>query len=80
MKVLHNETECGNYRGMPLVARAGKIRFEVTAKKFGGFCDEARMLPEKRCEFQRYLLTNDMMFVVPQEMGRASKVPLHIDL
>ena len=74
IKVLHKKkdwTECGNYRGLSLVAHAGNILLKIVANRLGDFREEAEILPEEQCGFQPQRLTIDMMFVVLrfQELG-----------
>ena len=50
IKVLHKKkdrTECSNYRGLSLVAHAGKVLLKIVANRFGDFCEEAGILPEE---------------------------------
>ena len=79
IKVLHKKkdrTECSNYRGLSLVAYAGKVL------RLGDFCEEAGILPEEQCGFRPQRSTTDMMFVVRrlQELGRTSTAFLEICL
>ena len=49
IKVLHKKkdrTECGNYRGLSLVAHAGKVLLKIVANRLGDFCEEAGILPK----------------------------------
>ena len=49
--VLHKKkdrTECGNYRGISLVAHAGKILLKIVAKRLGDYCEAKRLLPEEQ--------------------------------
>ena len=49
IKVLHKKkdrTECSNYRGLSLVAPAGKVLLKVVANRLGDFCEEAGIPPE----------------------------------
>ena len=51
IKVLHKKkdrTECGNYRGISLVAHAGKILLKVIAMRLGDYCEAKRLLPEEQ--------------------------------
>ena len=67
IKVLHKKkdrTECSNYRGLPLVAHAGKVLLKIVANRLDDFCGEAGILPEKQCGFRPQRSTTDMMFVV----------------
>ena len=75
IKVLHKKkdrTECSNYRGLSLVAHAGKVPLKIVANRLGDFCEEAGILPEEQCSFRPQRSTTDMMFVVRklQELGR----------
>ena len=48
--VLHKKkerTECGNYRGIPLVAHAGKILLKIIARRLSEYCERVGILPEK---------------------------------
>ena len=77
IKVLHkenNRTECSNYRGLSLVAHAGKVLPKIVANRLGDFCEEAGILPEEQYGFRPQRSTTDMMFVVRrlQELGRTS--------
>ena len=83
IKVLHKKkdrTECNNYRGLSLVAHAGKGLLKIVANRIGDFCEEAGILPEEQCGFRPQRSTTDMMFVVRrfQELGRASNSSLEI--
>ena len=81
--VLHKKkdrTECSNYRGLSLVAHAGKVFLKIVANRVGDFCEEAGILPEEQCGFRPQRLTTDMMFVVRrlQELGQSSNSSLEI--
>ena len=83
IKVLHKKkdrTECSNYRGLSLVAHAGKVLLKIVANRLGDFCKEAGILPKERCGFRPQRSTTDMMFVVRrlQELGRTSNASLEI--
>ena len=83
INVLHKKkdrTECSNYRGLSLVAHAGKVLLETVANRLGDFCEEAGILPEEQCDFRPQRSTIDMMFIVRrlQELGRTSKTSLLI--
>ena len=76
-KVLHKNmdwTECSNYRGLSLVAHAGKVLLKIVANRLGDFCEETGILPEEQCDFRPQRSTTDMMFVVRrlQELGRTN--------
>ena len=47
--VLHkkkDQTECGNYRGISLVAHAGKILLKIIARRFSEYCEGVGILPD----------------------------------
>ena len=65
--VLHKKkdrAECSNYRGLSLVAHAGKVLLKTVANRLRDFCEEAGILPEEQCGFRPQRSTIDMMFVV----------------
>ena len=80
IKVLHikDRTECGNYRGISLVANAGKVLLKIVAKRLSAYCEARNLLPEEQCGFRPHRSTMDMMFAVRrlQELGRKARVPL----
>ena len=82
IKVLHKKdrTECGDYRGLSLVAYAGKVLLKIGANRLGDFCEEAGIFPEEQCGFRPQYSTTDMMFVVHrlQELGQTSNTSLEI--
>ena len=39
--------ECSNYRGLSLVAHAGKVLLKIVANRHGDFGEEAGVLPEE---------------------------------
>ena len=48
IKVLHKKkdrTECGNYRGISLVAHAGKVLLKIVAMRLGNYCEAEGPLP-----------------------------------
>ena len=69
-----DRTKCRNYRGLSLVAHAGKVLLKIAANRRGDFCEEAGILPKEQCGFRPQRSTTDMMFVVCrlQELGRTS--------
>ena len=83
IKVLHKKmdrTEWSNYRGLSLVAHAGKVLLKIVANRLGDFCEEAGILPEEKCGFRPQRSTTDMMFVLRrlQELGGTSNTSLEI--
>ena len=65
--VLHrnkDQTECGNYRGISLVAHAGKILLEINARRFSEYFEHVGILPEDQSGFRPNRSTTDMMFII----------------
>ena len=76
IEVLHKKkdrTECSNYRGLSLVADAGKVLLKIVANRLGDFYEEAGILSEEQCGFRPQRSTTDMMFVVPRLQERGDK-------
>ena len=83
IKVLHKKkdrTECGNYRGISLVAHAGKVLLKTVATRLSAYCEARNLLPEEQCGFRPHRSTTDMMFTVRrlQELGRKARAPLFL--
>ena len=81
--VLHKEkdwTECGNYRGISLVAHAGKILLKIIARRLGEYCERVEILPEEQSGFRPNRSTTDMMFVIHrlQELAWKKRNPLYV--
>ena len=81
--VLHKKkerTEFGNYRGISLVAHAGKILLKITARRLSEYCERVRILPEEQSGFRPNRSTTDMMFVICrlQELARKKRIPLYV--
>ena len=73
--VLHKKkdrTECDSYRGISLVAHAGKIVPKIIARHLGEYCERVGILPEEQSGFRPNRSTTDMMFVIRrlQELAR----------
>ena len=52
--VLHknkDRAECGNYRGISLVAHAGKILLKIIARRLSEYCKHVRILPKEQSGF-----------------------------
>ena len=67
INVLHKKkdrTEFGNYRGISLVAHAGKVLLKVIAGRLADYCERDNILSEEQCGFRPQRSTVDMMFVV----------------
>ena len=81
--VLHKKkdrTECGNYRGISLVAHAGKILLKIIARRLSEYCERVGILPEEQSGFGPNRSTTDMMFVIRrlQELAWEKQTPLHV--
>ena len=81
--VLHKEkdrTECGNYRGISLVAHAGKILLKSIARCLNEYSERVGILPEEQSGFRPNRSTTDMMFVIRwlQELARKKRIPLYV--
>ena len=63
--------ECGNYRGISLVAHADKVLLKIVALRLGSYLERKRLLPESQCGFRPGRSTVDTIFVVRQlqELG-----------
>ena len=65
--VLHKKkdrTECGNYRGISLVAHAGKILLKIVARRLSEYCERVGILPGEQSGFRPNRSTTDMMFAI----------------
>ena len=81
--VLHKKkdrTECGNYRGISLVAQAGKLLLKIIARRLSEYCERVGILPEEQSGFRPNRSTIDMMFVIRrlQELARKKRIPLYV--
>ena len=81
--VLHKKkdrTECGNYRGISLVAHAGKILLKIIARRLSEYCELVGILPKEHSGFRPNRSTTDMMFVIRrlQELARKKRIPLYV--
>ena len=80
--VLHSKkdrTECGNYRGIALLAHAGKILLKIISCCFSEFGAGVGILPEEQRGFQN-CSTTDMLFMIRrlQELARKKRITLHV--
>ena len=84
IKVLHKKkdrTECGNCRGIPLVAHAGNALMKIVATRLSAYCEARNFLSEEQCGFHPHRSTTDMVFTVrrlQEELGRKARVPLFL--
>ena len=81
--VLHKKkdwTECSNYKGISLVAHAGKILLKIIARRLSEYCERAGILPEEQSRFRPNHSTTDMMFVIRrlQELAQKKRISLYI--
>ena len=81
--VLHqkkDQTECGNYRGISLVAHAGKILLKIIDGRLNEYCERGEILPEEHSGFRPNGSATDMMFVICrlQELARKKRIPLDV--
>ena len=81
--VLHKKkarAECGNYRGISVVAHAGKILLKILARRFSEYCERLGILPEQQSGFRANLSNTNMMFVLCrlQELARKKRIPLYV--
>ena len=75
-----DQTECGNYRGISLVAHAGKILLKIIARHLSEYCERVGILPEEQSGFRPNRSTTDMVFVIRrfQELARKKRIPLYV--
>ena len=66
IKVLHKKdrTECGNYRGVKVVAHAGKVLLKIVATRLSAYYEARNLLLEEQCGFRPHRSTTDMILVV----------------
>ena len=84
--VLHRKkdrTECGNYRGILLVAHASKILLQIKmimARRLSEHCERSGIFPEEQSGFRPNHSTIDMMFVIRrlQELAPKKRIPLYL--
>ena len=81
--VLHKKkdrTECGNYRGISLVAHAGQILLKIIVRRLSKYCERVRILPEEQSGSRPNRSTTDRMFVIRrlQKLARKKLIPLYV--
>ena len=78
INVLHKEdrTECRNYSGISLAARAGAVLLKILASRFSAYCEAKRQLPEEQCGFRPHSSTTDMILRVRrlQQLERKARM------
>ena len=60
MMVIHknkDRTECGNYRGISLVAHAGKIQLKIIARRLSEYCERMGSCRRNRVVSDRTVLS-----------------------
>ena len=75
-----DRSECGNYRGISLVAHAGKILLKIIARRLNDYCERLGVMPEEQNGFRPNRSTTDMMFVIRrlQESARKKRIPFYV--
>ena len=75
-----DQTDCGNYGGISLVARAGKVLLKVIAGPLSDYCKRENILPEEQCGFRPPRSMVDIMFIARrlQELARKKDTPLYL--
>ena len=73
--VLHKKkdrTECGNYRGISLIAHTGTILLKIVAHRLSEYCERVGVLPEEQSGFRPNRSTTDVLVVIRrlQELAR----------
>ena len=81
--VLHKKkdrTECGNYRGISLIAYAHKILLKIIARRLSEYCQREGILPEEKNGFRPNRSTTDRLFAIHplQELARKKRITLYI--
>ena len=54
-----DRTECSNYRGISLVAHAGKVLLKIIARRLSEYCEREGILPEEQSCFRPNRSTTD---------------------
>ena len=65
--VLHKKKdriECGNYRGISLVAHAGTILLKSIGRRLSEYCERARIRPEAQSGFRQNCSPTDILYDV----------------
>ncbi|CAB1101616.1 unnamed protein product [Ectocarpus sp. CCAP 1310/34] len=70
--------ECGNYRGISLVAHAGKVLLKVVATRLSHYCEREGILPEDQSGFRPHRSTLDMLFAIQRLHELARKESLAV--
>ena len=59
-----DRTKCGNYRGISLVAHAGKILLKIIARCLSEYCERVGISPKEESNLRPNRSTTEMMFVI----------------
>ena len=75
-----DRTECRNYRGISLIAHAGKILLKIIARRLGEYYERVGIPPEEQSGFRPNRSTTNMMFMIRrlQELARKKRIPLYV--
>ena len=75
-----DRTKYGDYKGVSLVAPAGKIPLKIIARRFSEYCESVEILPEEQSDFRPNSSTTGMMFAIRrlQELARKKRIPLYV--
>ena len=79
--VLHKKkdrTECGNYRGISLVAHAGKILLKIIARRLSVYCERVRILPEEQSGFRYDVCGSSVTGAGAEETNSADVCFIHL--
>ena len=71
-----------NYRGISLVAHAGKILSKIIARRLSEYCERVGILLVEQSDFRPNRSITDIMFVVrrQQELPWKKRIPLYCTL
>ena len=67
--------KCGDYRGISLVAHAGKVLLKPVATRFSAYCEAKELLSEEQCRFRPHRSTTGDTRA-GKESARATVVPV----
>ena len=75
-----DQTACGNYRDISLVAHAGKILLKIIARRLSEYCERVGILLEEQSGFRPNLSTTDMILVIRRlkELAQKKRIPVYI--
>ena len=74
--ILHKNKDrawCDNYRGISLVAHAGKILLKIIPRRLREYCERVGNLPEEQTGFRPNCFTTHMMFMIRRLQDLARK-------